>query len=131
MMAKFQNVMIPIHRTCFNWYQLGLFSYVVISAHSKIFRNQMCDVRWHYLSNVHAFRYGYLWYSAISGHQYNTRYQRPHLIPYEGYSKYHHAINGYWVVDDLRDAWSTSRIIWLDLNNKITHAWYPVESMCT
>ena len=28
-----------------------------------------------------------------------------------GYSEYHHAINGYWVVDNLRDSWSTSRII--------------------
>ena len=26
----------------------------------------------------------------------------------EGYSEYHHAINGYWVVDN---SWSTSRVI--------------------
>ena len=29
----------------------------------------------------------------------------------EGYSEYHHAINGYWVVDNLGDSWSTSRVI--------------------
>ena len=29
----------------------------------------------------------------------------------EGYSEYHHAINGYWVVDNLVDSWSTSRVI--------------------
>ena len=27
------------------------------------------------------------------------------------YSEYHHAINGYWVVDNLGDSWSTSRVI--------------------
>ena len=27
------------------------------------------------------------------------------------YSEHHHAINGYWVVDNLRDSWSTSRVI--------------------
>ena len=29
----------------------------------------------------------------------------------EGYSEYHHAINGYWVADNLGDSWSTSRVI--------------------
>ena len=29
----------------------------------------------------------------------------------EGYSEYHHAINGYWFVDNLGDSWSTSRVI--------------------
>ena len=29
----------------------------------------------------------------------------------EGYLEYHHAINGYWVVDNLGDSWSTSRVI--------------------
>ena len=27
------------------------------------------------------------------------------------YSEYHHAINGYWVTDNLGDSWSTSRVI--------------------
>ena len=29
----------------------------------------------------------------------------------EGYSEFHHTINGYWVVDNLEDSWSTSRVI--------------------
>ena len=28
----------------------------------------------------------------------------------EGYSEYHHAINGYWVVDNLGDSWSKKLI---------------------
>ena len=31
----------------------------------------------------------------------------------EGYSEYHHAMNGYWVADNLGDSWSTSRVIGL------------------
>ena len=29
----------------------------------------------------------------------------------EGYSKYHHVINGYRIVDNLGDSWCTSRVI--------------------
>ena len=38
----------------------------------------------------------------------------------EVYTEYHHAINGYWVVNDLGDSWSTSRVI--GLVTQITNA---------
>ena len=37
-----------------------------------------------------------------------------HVLDIRGHTKakvYHHAINDYWVVDNLWDSWSTSRVI--------------------
>ena len=73
----------------------GLFSCAVTSTYYEIFRN-LIDVRCYYFPHIHASGMVIFDILDIRGH-----------AKLKVYSDYHHAINGYWVVDNLGDSWST------------------------